>query len=389
MHWSNQGSADSVHFVTRTKPHAVVIGAGYAGAMASKRLLMRNTELRVTVVNPREQFVERIRLHQLAAGTADAVAPLADVLHPRTELKVGSVERIDAARRLMHLADGGALPYDFAVYAVGSRCGTPPIPGAAQHAYPIAEYEEAQRLRERLEALPRPSAVAVIGGGLTGIETAAELSEQYPDVDVTLISDSDIAETLTETARKKISATLTSLGVTMVVGSAVAEVQESKVVLADGSCVGSDCTVLATSFEVPDLASRSGLPVDERGRLRVDSALRCEGNPTIVGAGDAIAVAGIPLRMSCQAAMPLGAHAADTIRATIAGKDPKPVSPNFFGQCVGLGRRSALFQPTDSLDRPRAFSIGGRTTALIKEQVCSSTLHWMLNPKRPLAYTWS
>ena len=62
--------------------HVVVVGAGYAGVMAANRLLAEHPEVAVTVVNPRPVFVERVRLHQVAAGSGTATHELSDLLHP-------------------------------------------------------------------------------------------------------------------------------------------------------------------------------------------------------------------------------------------------------------------------------------------------------------------
>jgi NADPH-dependent 2,4-dienoyl-CoA reductase/sulfur reductase-like enzyme len=82
------------------RPHRVVVlGAGYAGVMATNRLLSsltpaEQTRVTVTVVNPRADFVERIRLHQVAAGTRDpGAATLRDLLQPRACLVVEEGER--------------------------------------------------------------------------------------------------------------------------------------------------------------------------------------------------------------------------------------------------------------------------------------------------------
>ena len=64
----------SIHAVrprTDRKPHIVVIGGGYAGALAANRL-RKNPDVDITVVNPRSAFVERIRLHQLVVGSGSA-----------------------------------------------------------------------------------------------------------------------------------------------------------------------------------------------------------------------------------------------------------------------------------------------------------------------------
>ena len=79
----------------------------------------------------------------------------------------------------MELASGAALDYDYVIYAVGSTGAAPSsVPGAAEFAYPIAEFEHAQRLRATLDELHPDAPITVVGAGLTGIETAAELAEQ-------------------------------------------------------------------------------------------------------------------------------------------------------------------------------------------------------------------
>ncbi|MEO6510048.1 MAG: hypothetical protein ABIO16_03585, partial [Nocardioides sp.] len=77
----------------------VVIGAGYAGVLATNRLLTSLEEhergrLRLTVINPRADFVERIRLHELAAGSRRSVSfPLSEILHSEARLVVGTATR--------------------------------------------------------------------------------------------------------------------------------------------------------------------------------------------------------------------------------------------------------------------------------------------------------
>ena len=100
----------------------VVIGGGYAGVMAANRMTGRDG-VSVTLINARPHFVERIRLHQMVAGTHGAVADYGKVLNPRVRLLTDTVTRIDAADRAVVLAGGSTLRYDYLVYAVGSAAG--------------------------------------------------------------------------------------------------------------------------------------------------------------------------------------------------------------------------------------------------------------------------
>ncbi len=160
----------------------VVIGGGYAGTLAANHLRMR-ADVDITLVNPRPQFVERIRLHQFVARSGTATADYGTLLGEGVRLVVDTADHIDTASRTVQLASGATLDYDYLIYAVGSTGGaSPAVPGAAEFAYPIAEFEYAQRLRARLDELHPAAPVTVVGAGLTGTETAAELAEQGRNV---------------------------------------------------------------------------------------------------------------------------------------------------------------------------------------------------------------
>ncbi|MCH0567005.1 NAD(P)/FAD-dependent oxidoreductase [Streptomyces sp. MUM 2J] len=364
----------------------VVVGGGYAGVMAANRLTRRD-DVTVTLVNPRPDFVHRVRLHQLVCGSGDAVVDYREVLGERVRLLVDSVVRIDAAGRGVKLASGGTLGYDYLVYAVGSGSADPGVPGAAEFAHPIATYEEAERLRPVLAAAPASAVVTVVGAGPTGIEVAAELAEEGRAV--TLVCGGVLGPYLHPRGRRSVAGRLTALGVTVVEGpgAVVNAVTGDAVRLADGRTLHSDVTVWTAGFTVPELAARSGLSTDALGRLRTDETLTSVDDERIVAAGDSAAPSDLPLRMSCQAAMPLGARAADTVLSRIAGERPRPLQQVFAGQCISLGRRAGIFQFARRHDVAVGFHIDGRTGARLKELVCRSIIKQLADEARkPGAY---
>ncbi|MGW2115600.1 NAD(P)/FAD-dependent oxidoreductase [Streptomyces zhihengii] len=347
----------------------VVVGGGYAGVMAANRLT-RHAGLTVTLVNPRPDFVHRVRLHQMVGGTGTAVVDYGEVLAERVRLVVDSAARIDAAGRRVELASGGAVGYEYLVYAVGSGSADPRVPGAAAFAHPIAGLEEAQRLLPVLAATPASAPVTVVGGGPTGIETAAELAERGREV--TLVCGGVLGPYLHRRGRRSVAGRLSALGVRVVEGAAakVTAVTRDAVRLADGRELPSAVTVWTAGFGVPDLASRSGLRTDALGRLLTDETLTSVDDDRIVAAGDSAAPSGLPLRMSCQTAMPLGARAADTVLSRLAGEQPEPLSQSFGAQCVSLGRATGIFQFGNRSDVAVPFHIDGRLGAKMKEAVC-------------------
>lgn len=102
-----------------TPTKVVVIGGGYAGTLAANRLRLR-ADVDVTLVNPRPEFVDRVRPHPYVARTADVAVEYGTLLGEGVRLVVDSATRIDTAARRVEPASGDALHYDYAVYAVGS-----------------------------------------------------------------------------------------------------------------------------------------------------------------------------------------------------------------------------------------------------------------------------
>ncbi|OBI13611.1 pyridine nucleotide-disulfide oxidoreductase [Mycobacterium sp. E2327] len=372
---------------TAPRTHVVVVGGGYAGTLAANHLRQR-PDVDITLVNPRPVFVERIRLHQLVADTGAAIADYDTLLGEGIGLVIDAVERIEAADRRLVLASGAELDYDYLIYAVGSTGAMPlTVPGAAEFAHSVADLESAQRLRYALADLPLGSPVTVVGGGLTGIETASELAELGRPV--TLVCGGILGPSLSEKGRRSAAKQLRHLGVNVLEAAAASEVRWDAVVLTDGAVLPSAATVWTAGFAVPDLAARSGLSTDPLGRLLTDETLTSIDDQHIVAAGDAAAPSGQPLRMSCQAAGPLGVQAANTVLSRIAGEAPALLNQAFTGQCISLGRSHGTIQLARKDDTPVEWYVGGRFAASVKETVCKGTL-WFIRREaaKPGSYFW-
>jgi len=369
------------------RTHVVVVGGGYSGTLAANHVRQR-TDIDITLVNPRPVFVERIRLHQWAADTGAAIADYDTLLGDDIGLIVDTVDRIEATDRRLLLDSGAELNYDYLIYAVGSTGAMPlTVPGAAEFAYSVADLESAQRLRYALADTPLTAPVTVVGGGLTGIETASELAELGRPV--TLVCGGILGPSLSDRGRRSVAKQLRRLGVNVLASLAASQVRWDAVVLTDGAVLPSAATVWTAGFAVPDLATRSGLSTDALGRLLTDETLTSIDDQRIVAAGDAAAPSGQPLRMSCQAAGPLGAQAANTVLSRIAGDTPAPLNQAFTGQCISLGRSHATVQLARKDDTPVNVAVGGRFAASVKETVCKATV-WAIRREAatPGSYFW-
>jgi len=234
--------------------------------------------------------------------------------------------------------------------------------------------------------------VLVIGGGFTGVETASELAELHPSAEVTLICETQILLGMRSAARSAITRRLRRLGVTIIENMAVLDVGEGKAHLANGHMFAFDACVAATAFDVPDLAAASGLRVDERGRLLLDETLRSLDSPWILGAGDAVAVAGdlgARLRMACSVALPMGGHVADVLLSALRGEPATPFAMGYSAQCISLGRKHGYIQLVNADDTPRRLHLAGPLGATVNEAVCRRVVEAPASEsKHPGAYTW-
>ncbi|MBO0655927.1 FAD-dependent oxidoreductase [Streptomyces triculaminicus] len=362
----------------------VVVGAGYAGTIAANRLAKKVKAAEITVINPRSDFVERVRLHEQIAGTGAAATPLASILREGVTTRLDTVDKISDGE--VALGDGSRLDFDYVFLAVGST--VTPLPGTV----PVGIWEGAERARAALAGLPAGRTVTVIGGGLTGIEVAAEVAYGRPDLRVRLVGET-IAASLSAGAQKRVHTGLERLNVEIVedsvaqIASGAGEGGGDDVRLRSGRQFTSDLTLWAIIGGVPDLAARSGLEVDADGRAVVDEYLRSVTDPRIFAVGDCAAVPGA--RAACATAMPQGAHAADTLARMIEGRKPEPYSMGYTGQGVSLGRRDGLLQTAHRDDRVRRLYFAGRIAAVGKEGICryaksgarTATYAWLPGPK--------
>src|SRR5262249_19867911 len=161
---------------------------------------------------------------------------------------------------------GDRLAFDYLVYAVGSTGAVrSSVAGAAEHAHPVAEFESAQRLRAVIAQRGRDAPLTVVGGGLTGIGTAAELAGRgHP---ARLLCGGVLGRSLSAAGRRSVARWLARLRVDVRETAVVAGVGPDAVVLADGSVLPGAATVWAAGFGVAQLAVRSGLTTDAVGRL--------------------------------------------------------------------------------------------------------------------------
>lgn len=363
----------------RGMAQVLVLGGGYAGMLAAARVARRGNAA-VTLIDQRAAFVQRIRLHETLAGAAVPTLAYGPALARRgIRFEQAQVVGIDPARQEVRVAAGGVaqrLGYDYLIVALGSLT-TARVPGVADYTLRLDDPRTIGQASGELRRLAASGGRAlVVGGGLTGIEAAAELAGQLPGLWVTLAAGESFGQGYSVAAARYLRASLAGLGVQLHEGGRVATLEPKRAWLDNGEPLAYDACIWAGGFAAPALLAEAGLATDTQGRALVTPALHIDGNPTLFVAGDSAAAGdeGHAVRMGCVTALPLGTHAGENVAAALAGSPLRPFSFGFPGRNISLGRRAGLVQFTDRRDRPSARIITGMAAATVKELVCRMTL---------------
>ncbi|MFD7641450.1 NAD(P)/FAD-dependent oxidoreductase [Kitasatospora sp. NPDC059795] len=356
----------------------VVLGAGYAGAFAAGNLARRLSadDVEITVVNAAPDFVERMRMHQLATGHPVGLRALADLFAGTgIAVRVARVTGLDPERRTVAVTGEGGdaeLGYDTLLYALGSTVERHDVPGVAEHAFDVTGLPSALRLRERLAELAAGASVLVVGEGLTGIETATEIAEARPDLKVALAARGELGDRLSPKARRHLRASFARFGIAVHEHTAVAAVEPGRALAADGRVLPADATVWTAGFAVQPLAAASGLEVAADGRIAVDRTMRSVSHPEVYVVGDsahAVGVNGRPLPMSCATAGLTAGQATAAIIARLTGRDVQVSALKYYGNHISLGTHDAIVQMVDAEVRAKSWYLGGRSAARFKSGV--------------------
>jgi len=365
-----------------SRPRIVVVGAGFAGHEAARRLMrLARGRAQITMVNPTDYFLYTPLLPEVATGVLEPrriTVSLSGTL-PGVRLVLGEVDGIDLARRVVSYStpEGmvGSVGYDRLVLAAGSVNKLLPIPGVTRYAHGFRGLAEALYLRDTLvrqveladgadddaEARARTTFV-VVGAGYTGTEVAAAgvlftdaLARQHPGLgDVRprwmLL---DVAPRVLPGLHPRMSQgalrVLQERGVDVRLGISVAEARMDGVQLSDGTFVPTRTLVWCVGVRPDPLVADLGLETTQ-GRLVVDEYLTVPGHPEIIACGDAAAVPDLTrpgeiTAMTAQHAVRQGRLAAQIVAASYGDGERRPYKHHDLGFVVDLAGRQAVADP--------------------------------------------
>ena len=351
----------------------VVLGAGFAGlwsAIGAARALdglgIGADKVEIVVIDRTAWHSIRVRNYEADLG--DTRVALDGVLGPIGVRRFeGEVTAIDVARKIVTYESDGAshgISYDRLVFALGSRLAHPPIPGLADHAFDVDTHATAERLTAHITSLPKQppspgrSTVLVVGGGLTGIEAAAEMPGKLRTAGIAsprvILVDhaARIGADMGAGAQPVIDEALGALGVEMRGGVSVAAIDADGAILATGERIAAATVVWCAGMQAHPLTAQFPVERDRLGRLPVESSLKIKGLAAEFAAGDCawLLVDDIHCSvMSCQHGRPMGRFAGHNVVCDLLGRPLLPLRIDWYTTILDLGPWGAVY--TEGWDR--------------------------------------
>ena len=354
-------------------PHVVIIGGGFAGLYTARGL--KDADARITVVDRHNYHLFQPLLYQVATAAlnpSDIAAPIRGILRKQKNASVllGEAVAVDMDRKVVQLADG-ELAYDHLVIATGATHSYFGHDDWERDAPGLKTIDDALEIRRRVllafeaaerETDPEKQAAwltfAIIGAGPTGAELAGALSEiarqtmvrdfrriKSESARVILIEGKDrvlptYPPDLSEKARKQ----LVELGVEVITGALVTEVNDREVRIGD-RVLATRTVLWGAGVQASPLAKSLGVPLDRAGRVLVERDLTVPGHKDVFVIGDLAAVKqtdGSFVPGVAPAAIQEGQHTALNVSRALVGQPLRAFRYRDKGSLATIGRAAAV-----------------------------------------------
>jgi NADH dehydrogenase len=354
---------------TPQKPRVVILGAGFGGLTAARKMAGFAD---VTVVDRHnfQTFLPLLYQVSTAGLAADHVAhPIRGALRKTgVQFRMGTPLSVDHKNNTVKLDSSEVLEFDYLVVALGSANADFGIPGVTEHALGMKSVHEALNIRaevlRRFEDLCRFEdetmfSITVVGGGPTGVEMAGAFAELVrgplkndqrhaaAHIKINLI---EAGPRILPMFSEKLSAhgkkDLEKLGVTVHLNTAVKQIGPRSIEVSDGSIIASEVTVWAAGVKGEPTAAKLNLPLINT-RIDVENTLQVKNYPHIFAIGDIagfVGENGRMLPMVAPVALQQGRYVAKQIKRIAAGQALKPFKYLDKGSMATIGRHKAIVE---------------------------------------------
>lgn len=354
--------------------NVVVVGAGYGGITAILRLaklfrLSSDSPLHLVDKNPFHTL--KTRLHEAAVHKREVTIDIGRIIGKQNILfHLGAISAIDPSSRVIRIGSQ-ILPYEYLILAVGSQANFYNIPGLQQFAYPLQSVDDADKIYKHISELCAQASsehdesvrrtmlrFVVGGGGLSGIEFAAELADyikiraqnyrlNQKEVEVHIIEAAqEILPSLNHIDRERMGKKLKQKDIIIHTNTRITGVSEKTISMSTGISLSAWTIIWTGGIRIANLFQGNKLTTDALGRIKVDEYLRSTDFPKIFAIGDNAFIinprTGSPVPAAAQFALQQGRLVAENVYASISNAPLRPYKPRVLGEVVSLGKHLAV-----------------------------------------------
>ncbi len=364
------------------KKRIVVLGGGYAGVHAAKRLAKKLKKFRdrveITLIDRNKHHILMTELHEVAGNRVDEDSVKISFERifagKRVNVVRDEIKTIDFKKQILE-GSKASYPYDQIIIASGAESTDFNIPGIKENAFFLWSLQDSIRIKHHIRETVREASYisdpvekkekltfVVAGGGFTGVELTGELLEWLPILckqfgvdykDVTLMNIEALENILTmlpEKPRNKAVAYMKKKGVIVRTNSLIVNANEDSLTLKDGTVIKTKTLIWTCGIRGTKFCHELDLTDGRVQRKQVDQFMKSPDYENVYLAGDGVWFMenNRPIPQIVEAAEQTAAVAADGIIYTIKkefGVDAKPVEPfksNFHGYMVSIGGRYAV-----------------------------------------------
>ncbi|MBD2845703.1 FAD-dependent oxidoreductase [Paenibacillus sp. IB182496] len=320
----------------------VILGGGYGGLTLAQELLEKELPNdTVIVLIDRMPFQGlKTEYYALAAGTvSDYELRVSYPSDPRLIVTHGEVTGIDPATKQVLMEGRDPVQYEWLAIALGCTDKYHGIEGAEQHSVSLQTFAAARRTYHLLGDAKPYGQVTIVGGGLSGVEVAAELRESRPDLNIRILDRGPtILSAFPGKLQRYVSSWFEAHDVQMCGHTSITRLEQG-VVYDRETEIATDVTVWTAGIQPVPLVQQLQLPKDTQGRLVINPHHQLPDYPDIFVIGDC---ASLPFSPSAQAAEAQGKQVAEVMEAFWAGKAPRLGKIKLKGVLGSLGKKAGF-----------------------------------------------
>ncbi len=327
-----------------SRPRVVIVGGNFAGLKTALNLPKR---FNVTLIDKHPWFEFRPNIHELVSGKKTPAmlrfSNRAIVRRAGHRFLSGAVTQIVPGKKQVITASGQKLRYDYCVVAIGGVANTFGIQGAEKYALPFKNVAQCHLIGQTLKKLSkgkRPFHIAIVGGGIEGVEAFGEILRGFRKHDGLRVRMIERAAHLLPEApadvESEIKAHCRPYSFDCLTGVGVKKITPKTVLLSNGRRLKSDATIWTGGVRPNPILSQSGFTDTPDQWAPVRDSLQHDAYETVFIAGDAAGVSSINSKQAYHA-IDMGVCSAENIIRLDAGKAVKPFKPSGKPTIVSFG----------------------------------------------------